>query len=252
MISLKTTDWEIKNIDTVLFDKDGTFIDLHYFWGKMTELRAIEVIKQFNLNENVLSNLCLELGYNTKTKRMLKDGITALYSRVKIIEIFTNRLKIYGIETTENTIESIFDKVNEIFYKNMHDYTIPIDSAISFIKELHRLKIKVGIVTSDSKESTEKTINYFNWQELFQVVIGRESSVYTKESGEPTKLALKELNANKNTTIMIGDAPMDYISAKNAKIEKTILVATGQLSIEDLSKTSNYVVSSLKEIEILN
>ena len=72
MISLKTTDWEIKNIDTVLFDKDGTFINLHYFWGKMTELRAKEVIKKFNLNQNVLSNLCLELGYNIETKKCKK------------------------------------------------------------------------------------------------------------------------------------------------------------------------------------
>ena len=182
---------------------------------------------------------------------MQKDGITALYSRVKIIEIFTNRLKNYDTNTTEKEIEKIFDSVNEIFYKDMHKYTKPIDSAISFIKELHRLNIKVGIVTSDSKESTEKTINYFNWGELFQTVIGRESSPYTKESGEPTKLAIKKLNANTNTTIMIGDAPMDYISAKNAGIEKTILVATGQLYKNDLIKTSRYVVSSLKEIEII-
>lgn len=252
MISLKTKEWEIKEIETVLFDKDGTFIDLHYFWGKMTELRAKEVIKQFNLSESVLYKLCLELGYDIETKKMLKEGITALYSRSKIIEIFTNKLKNYGIETTETTIESIFDKVNEIFYKNMHDYTKQIDSAISFIKELNKLKIKVGIVTSDSKESTEKTVKYFSWNELFQVIVGRESTPYTKESGEPTKLALKELNANPDTTIMIGDAPMDYISAKNAGIKNTILVATGQLSVEDLRKTSRYVVSSLKEIQIIN
>ena len=251
MISLKTKEWEINNIETIIFDKDGTFIDLHFFWGKMTELRAKEVIKKFNLNENLLSNLCLELGYDIKTQKMLNDGITALYSRVKIIEIFTDKLKKYNIETTESSIEAIFDKVNQEFYKKMHDYTKPIDSAISFIKELHRLNVKVGIVTSDSKESTEKTINYFNWEELFQTIIGRESSPFTKESGEPTKLAIKELNANPNSTVMIGDAPMDYISARNAKIEKTILVSTGQLSKDDLRKTSKYVVSSLKEIEII-
>ena len=81
MISLKTKEWEINNIETIIFDKDGTFIDLHFFWGKMTELRAKEVIKKFNLNENLLSNLCLELGYDIKTQKMLNDGITALYSR---------------------------------------------------------------------------------------------------------------------------------------------------------------------------
>ena len=120
MISLKTNDWEITNIETVLFDKDGTFIDLHYFWGKMTELRAEEIIKRFNINEKYFSNLCLDLGYNTKTKKMLADGITALFSRVKIIEIFTKNLEKYGIKTTEREIEIIFDFVSELFYKNMH------------------------------------------------------------------------------------------------------------------------------------
>ena len=251
MISLKTKDWIINEIETVIFDKDGTFIDLHYFWGKMTELRAKEVIKKFKINEIHFANICKKLGYDTHTKKMLKDGITALYSRVKIIEIFSEYLKEYKINTTKKEIEEIFDYVSNIFYKDMHKYTIPINEAIDFIKELNKYNVKVGIVTSDSIESTQKTINYFQWETLFQTTIGRESSTYTKESGEPTKMALKNLNANPRTTIMIGDAPMDFISAQNAEIEKTILVGTGQLTTDDLIKTSKYVVSSLNEIEII-
>ena len=51
---------------------------------------------------------------------------------------------------------------------------------------------------------------------------------------------------------MIGDAPMDFISAKNAGIKKTVLVATGQLTFDDLLKTSPYTISSLQEIEIID
>ena len=47
---------------------------------------------------------------------------------------------------------------------------------------------------------------------------------------------------------MIGDAPMDYISAKNAGIEKTILVATGQINENKLKETSQYTVKSLADI----
>mgnify|MGYP003297524252 CR=1 FL=1 len=74
--------------------------------------------------------------------------------------------------------------------------------------------------------------------------------IETKESGIPTKLALEELNSNPQNTIMIGDAPMDYISAKNAGGNKTILVATGQIEKEELKKTSSYVVNNLSEIKI--
>ena len=69
----------------------------------------------------------------------------------------------------------------------MSKYTKPIDSAIEFIKKVHSLGIKNGIVTSDSKESTMLTLNHFNWTNLFEAVIGRESTPEHKESGIPAK-----------------------------------------------------------------
>lgn len=251
MIKLKSKDWILDNIETVLFDKDGTFIDLHYFWGKMTEMRTLEVIKRYKLSDDYFSQLCAFLGYDVQNKKMLSDGITALYSRVKIIEIFRENLKEIGAEATIQELTEIFDYVSEEFYKEIEKYTKPIDEAIEFIKKLHSKNIKLGIVTSDSVESTNLTLKNFGWEYLFDVVIGRESSSETKESGIPTLIALKQLNANSNTTVMIGDAPMDYISAKNAGISQTILVATGQINQQELEKTSKYVLKSLKDLEII-
>ena len=127
MIKLVSKDWVIENIDTVLFDKDGTFIDLHYFWGKMTEMRVNEIIEKFNLPTEYFSQLCLFLGYDTNSKRMLSDGITALYSRVKIIEIFREKLKEFNINATEEEIAKLFDDVSSEFYKDIEKYTKYID-----------------------------------------------------------------------------------------------------------------------------
>lgn len=217
----------------------------------MTELRVEEIIHQFNLNQNLFNDLCLCLGYDIKTSKMLSDGITAMYSRSKIIEIFKSDLEKYGIKTSEQELEKIFDKVSTEFYQNMHQYTKPINSAIEFIKKLHSKGIKLGIVTSDSVESTKLTLKHFGWENLFESVIGRESSPHTKESGEPTKLALKELGANPEKTVMIGDAPMDSISAQNAGIEKIILVATGQIAENTLKSYSPYTIEDLSLIKFL-
>lgn len=248
MINLKIKDWKIENIDTILFDKDGTFVDLHYFWGKMSEMRSLECIKVFQLNDDVFEKLCLSLGYDRKTGKMLKDGITALYSRPKIIEIYTKDLNNWGANATENQVEEIFDRVSKEFYKNLSEYTKPIQEAIGFIKKIKSMGVKTGIVTSDSIESTELTIKHFGWENLFDVAIGRESTKETKESGIPVKLALEKINSKAETSIMVGDAPMDYIAAKNAGIERTILVATGQIEKDDLLKTSEFSLNSLDEI----
>ena len=138
-----------------------------------------------------------------------------------------------------------------IFNKDIVNYIKLLPEAIDFIKELEKNNVKLGIVTSDSIVSTKLTLDQFNLNHCFKSVIARESLNETKESGKPMLLALKELNSKKERTIMIGDAPMDYLAAKNAGIEKTILVSTGQLLQEDLSKISEYTVSSLDEIDII-
>lgn len=250
MINLKSKNWIIQNVETILFDKDGTLIDLHYFWGKMTELRALEVIKTFNLKDNDFSKLCFYLGYDINSKKMLENGITALYSRSKIIEIFKNNLKELNVETTTRKLEEIFDNVSETFYKNIETYTKPIPSAINFVKMAKSKNLKIGIVTSDSIKSTNLTIKNYHWENLFDTVIGREASNETKESGALTRIALANLNANPETTIMIGDAPMDKISAENSGISKTILVTTGQIGKNSLTKISPYVLNDLSELII--
>lgn len=250
MIKLSAKNLTIDNIETVLFDKDGTFIDLHFFWGKMTNLRAMEIIKEFGLDDKYFEKICLILGYDIKSKKMLSDGITALYSRVKIVEILKDKLEELGVNTSIQKLENIFDRVSEAFYKDIEKYTKSIPEAIEFIKKLRAKGVKLGIVTSDSVKSTNLTLKQYNWENLFDVVIGRESSEYTKESGEPTKLALKLLNANPKTTLMIGDAPMDFVSAKNAGINNIILVATGQIDEKTLLQTGKFVVGNLSEVFI--
>ncbi len=251
MVSLISSDWKLDNVETVLFDKDGTFIDLHYFWGKMSEMRVEEIIKRYNLSQDLFDKLCLKLGYDVSKGRMLPDGITALYSRQIIIQIFCKDLNSLGVDISESDLEAIFDYVSDMFYKDMVKYTKPIDSAIDFIKKLREKNVKTGIVTSDSVESTMLTLKHFDWEKLFDVVIGRESTKETKESGVPVKTALEMIKANPLTTVMVGDAPMDYIAAKNAGVERTILVATGQVNKESLSESSRYTLNSLNNLLIL-
>ena len=134
----------------------------------------------------------------------------------------------------------------------MVQYIKPIDSATDFIKKIHTKGVKLGIVTSDSVESTHIAIKHLGLESFFDVVIGRESSSFTKESGEPTKIAIDTLGATLETTLMIGDTAMDYISAQNAGLSKVILVATGQVIEDDLKNTCSNTVLSLADVIIFS
>ena len=141
MVSFVTDNWIIDNIDTVLFDKDGTFVDLHSLWGKITELRVNSVIDFYKLNPNTFSQLCLCLGYDVNSKKMLKDGITALFSRSKIIKIFSLSLMDFGVCATIDEITQIFDEVSSVFNKNLGEYTVE----VKFLPEV-LAKVKVTVI----------------------------------------------------------------------------------------------------------
>ena len=58
------------------------------------------------------------------------------------------------------------------------------------------------------------------------------------------------LGANPQTTISVGDAPMDYEMAKNAGLKGSILVATGQIPVNKLKELTYTTVHTLKEVMV--
>ena len=62
MSVLYSDKWEIDNIEAVLFDKDGTFVDSDRYWGKLGEMRINEVIKVLDLPYELFDHLAKVIG----------------------------------------------------------------------------------------------------------------------------------------------------------------------------------------------
>ena len=116
---------------------------------------------------------------------------------------------------------------------------------------MKELGVKTGVVTSDSVKSTLLTLKEFGWEDLFDVIVGRETSEYSKETGIPVRIALENLNSSADNTVMVGDTQVDLSASQNANLKHSILVATGQLTKQELECYSKYVLNSLDELIIV-
>lgn len=241
---------QINNITTVLFDKDGTFLDDNIYWGKLAECRIKKIISHFKLDQDAFSALCYSIGYEPILCKLIKNGVVGTLSRNEVIDFTVLELKKYNITTDFSEISELFNKVHEEFTNDMSKYIKFINYSENFIKELKNHNIKLGVVTSDTYNHTKETLKILNIEDCFSCVIGKDNCKKDKKTGEPALIALKELNALPAETLVIGDALMDYEMAKNAGIENCILVGTGQTEIEDLKKYTKYVVNNLSEIRI--
>ncbi|MCQ2957496.1 MAG: HAD family hydrolase [Candidatus Gastranaerophilales bacterium] len=252
MINFYLNNNVIENVKVVLFDKDGTFLDDNIYWGKLAECRIKEIIRHFNLNDNLFEELCLAIGHNPNTCKLIKNGPVGVMSRNEVIEFMVNELLKYNINTDFETISEIFNKVHSEFLSNMEKYVKFIPYSEEFIRKLKQTDLKLAVVTSDTYDHTVEILKILNIDDCFEVVIGKDNCTKDKKTGEPALIALKKLNVNTDETIVIGDALMDYLMCKNANLKASILVATGQTDIEDLQKCTNLVVNNLSEVTVEN
>ena len=249
MINLKTKNWQLENIELVVFDKDGTFIDIHKYWGRVVELRAKEVIKYFGMNDDFFESLCKIMGYDLKTQKLPSDSPVGLYARGKVQEILLYFLISNNIDATIEDIENIFQTVGKEFIKEQEEYTITINDAVSLIKKLNKTDCKMVVVTSDSRDNAIYTVKKHGLDKYFEGVYGAEDSKEPKTTGDVVKKVLSDLKIEPEKTVCIGDTYDDFLMAKNSKIKACINVSTGIVTKKQHSEYNKFVLNSLSEIE---
>ncbi len=250
MVKLCSDNWILDKIDTVLFDKDGTFLNSDIYWGKLVELRTFALIKEFDLNPHLFFELCYQMGYDIKTKKLTPNGPVGVLSREGVINSTIESLKKMSVNTDFGTIDRIFVKVHDNFLDNLKNFVEIIEGAKDCFDKLKNKNVKLAVVTSDTHKNTKEILKYLHLTQYFDLIIGKDDCKFEKKTGKPALLALEKLGTCANNTISVGDAPMDYDMAKNANLKGCILVTTGQVSKNELSKYTHCVVENLSEVTI--
>ena len=251
MITLKTEKWKIEDIDFVIFDKDGTFIDIHKYWGRVVELRANAVIRYFNLSQNFYKPLCDVMGYDINSKKLPPDSPVGLYARGKVQEILLYFLIKNGVEASIEDIETIFKEVGQEFIKEQEVYTTTIDDAVRFINDLYEKNVEMAVITSDSRENAIYTVEKRGLKKYFKGIYGAEDSETSKTTGDIVKKVLADVKKEPENVVCIGDTYDDFLMAKNSGIKACINVSTGVVTQKQQKEYNEFCVNSLSEISIL-
>lgn len=248
MISLKTNDWKIANVEAILFDKDGTFIDVHLYWGEIIKRRIKAVTAFYSIDQLFFSSLCLSLGLDLEQNRLIAAGPIALLDRNAVINSLIARLKQLKIIVKKEDIEHLFKEVHQDFLPEVNNYIKLIPEAKDLFDRLKSTDVKCGVVTSDVKANTEAILEYLDLKKYFDIIIGKDDCTQAKKTGEPARVAVDRLAVDPLKTISVGDALMDYEMAKNGGLLGSILVATGQTPFEELQQYTKMVVCTLKDV----
>lgn len=176
-------------IKTVIFDLDGTLLNTLLDLKESTNY----ALRQFGYPERTLEEIRYFVG----------NGVRKLIERAVP-------------ENCENVEEclAVFKKHYE---KNMYNNTVSYNYIETMLKTLKSEGIKLGVVSNKFDLAVKELCKKY-YDGLVDIAIGQGGDVLPKPSPFGVYKAMKELGADKASTIYVGDSEVDVQTAQNANI----------------------------------
>lgn len=175
-------------IKTILFDLDGTIV---------------------NTNELIISSFLHTL-----------EGLTPRpYTRDDIIPNFgkplAEQLRMY---TGLSDVSEVIVKYRNFSIGRHDELVMEFPYVKEVMESLYRHGIKMGVVTSKIRRTTMMGLKRFELDGFIDVIVTVDDVQEPKPSPEGIRLAMAALDAEAETTLMVGDSQYDILAARNAGV----------------------------------
>lgn len=176
-------------IKTIIFDLDGTLLNTLLDLKESTNY----ALRQFGYPERTLEEIRYFVG----------NGVRKLIERAVP-------------ENCEN-VEECLDVFKKHYEKNMYNNTVSYNYIETMLKTLKSEGIKLGVVSNKFDLAVKELCKKY-YDGLVDIAIGQGGDVLPKPSPFGVYKAMKELGADKASTIYVGDSEVDVQTAQNANI----------------------------------
>lgn len=184
------------NINTLLFDVDGTILDTKEFIIQATE------------------HALLTLGYIVPDRNIIASKVGMAFPD------FYNSLS-----GSKKDIDKLIEEHRNFQYKN-YNLVSPFPGTVETLRELKRRGYKIAAITTRSKNTVHQTLINSGIYDLFDTIICGEDAKALKPDPAPLFKALEIIERSPETAVMIGDSHFDIEAGKNAHT-KTIRAIYG-------------------------
>ncbi len=250
MVSLKIGKTIIYEIDLVIFDKDGTLIDINPYWVKMTYMRAETIANYFGLNDGDVQTLASLMGVDPITNRLKECGPVGVKKREIVMKAAEDYLVSLGYNNSHVVCTAAFDDVDRISLALFDEIIHAIPGTERVLKELHENGCKIAVATSDRTARARLAMKHLNILQYIDIIVGADCIVSPKPDPETVSFILKKLNCDHLHTVVVGDTDVDMELGVRSGVKACIGVFSGTAPKDVLIRKTPYVIDNIGLIEV--
>lgn len=252
MVDIRVGSEVINDIQLLIFDKDGTLMELHHYWAQMVGLRAELICEKLKLGKDHVGKIAYVMGADLKTGRLRPDGPVGLKKREVVLQTAVDYLNNAGYNDVYDLCFNAFQQVDDISSKELKQFVKPINGASELLRKATRCGCKTAIATIDRRERAKLAMECLGFTDIIDLIIGADDVSRPKPDPEQIAFILDTFAIDRSQAIMVGDAMTDVRMGVNAGLRASIGVLTGLATKEQLKSITPYVVEDVSKIEILN
>jgi phosphoglycolate phosphatase len=222
-------------ISGILFDKDGTLIDLNATW--------VPVYKAFLQREKALGHehmleLMQQGGYDPVADRFTPDSLLASGTTQQIVELWYPELDDDAINHKIAMLDSEF---GDIAIANLR----PVVPLAEYLTGLRDAGLKIGVATNDTYRSAMTQLEHLGVAGLFDLVMGADSVASPKPSGDMIRRFSEFAGMPASAIAMVGDTHHDLAEARAGGAGLSVGVLTGSADRAHLGSAADVVLDSI-------
>jgi len=251
VVQLEINENIIDNIELVIFDKDGTLVDLYNYWANMINFRVESAQRKLSFDESKNNDIMYAMGVDVENGRLRSEGPVGLKKREIVMQAMMDSLADIGFPDTYDTCFQIFKEVDEQSVNHLNDIVKPVNGMHELINSLYEKDCKIAIATTDKTARADLAMRHLGISEKMDIVVGEDLVANCKPHPDMANLILKELSVDKENTVIVGDAITDIEMGFNAGLKASIGVCSGLTSERKLGEKTDYVIEDISMIRVL-
>lgn len=211
----------------ILFDKDGTLLDLLATWGTWAELVLQGLGNQLALiGDSPDTDLSRVLGTRHDASGRLigydPAGPLSMATAEETYGILAWHLYSAGVPWNEalTRVTAIAkEAMNELRSRRI---AAPLPELLPFLQQCAASSLKLGVVTSDGSTTTGEQLDWLGITGYFQTIVTRDRVSRGKPAPEMAETACRELGVLPENTVIIGDSNADMQLGKGAGLRLSV------------------------------
>jgi phosphoglycolate phosphatase len=234
-----------REIDLIVFDKDGTLVDFDLLWaGKL--VHAVEsVLAAAPGSPELRARLFATLGIHGDGKSVVPESPLAVSTLAKLGMAATVVLYQNGVSwhEAERLSRDIFMPAIEVLPRP--EDISPIGDVNGLMKGLSRHGFRLAVFTSDDRNATMATLPMLGIADLVQTMVCGDDAIPGKPSGAGLLHLARHFGVRPEAILMVGDSMTDMTSAQDASVGWRVGVLSGTGRREGLAGIAHHVVDDI-------